>query len=122
MERRYTVDEANGLLPELSERLLRIRDSRQRVIHAGERIRKEVEADGGGSEGSDYWLALETLRADVKHLGDLGVLLRDPETGLVDFPGEVEGRSAYLCWRLGEERVGFWHDLESGFAGRRPLP
>lgn len=109
------------MLPELRDRLPRIREARQVVIGAGERIRQRVGEDGGGHAGSDYWNALQTLRREISRLAEIDVLLRDPETGLVDFPGELDGQPVYLCWRLGEARVAHWHDLESGFAGRKPL-
>jgi len=121
-EHTYSVDEANAMLSELEEILPAIREARQVVLRAGERIKEMVASDGGGHEGTEYWNAIRTLRGHVEHLAELGILLRDPETGLVDFPGELDGRPVYLCWRLGETRVGHWHDLESGFAGRRPLP
>ena len=120
-ERTYTTEDANAALPDLRERLERIRAARQTILRAGERIRAQVAADGGGQEGKDYWEALATLREDITALAERDILLRDPETGLVDFPGEMAGRRVYLCWRLGEDRVGFWHDLDSGFGGRKPL-
>ena len=49
------------------------------------------------------------------------IVLRDPESGLLDFPSRREGRLVYLCWRLEEDRVGFWHGPDSGFSGRRPI-
>jgi len=120
-ERVYTIEEANAELPDLRARLEVIRRARQTILKAAERIRAQVAADGGGHEGKDYWEAQATLRAEVRALAERDILLRDPETGLVDFPGERDGRRVYLCWRLGEERVSFWHDVDSGFAGRRPL-
>jgi hypothetical protein len=98
-----------------------IRTARHVVIRAGERIRSQVAADGGGHEGKDYWNALQTLRSEVERLAADGILLRDPETGLIDFPGELGGRRVFLCWRPDEERVAFWHGADSGFAGRQPL-
>ena len=120
-DRTYTREEADALLPDLRERLERIRANRQVMLRAAERIKGQVAADGGGHFGNDYWQAARTLKADVEHLATANVLLRDAETGLIDFPGEREGRAVFLCWRLGEERVGFWHEVESGFLGRRPL-
>ncbi len=52
----------------------------------------------------------------------IGCELKDFETGLVDFPAVLDGREVYLCWKLGEETIGFWHEVLEGFAGRRPLP
>ena len=87
----------------------------------GERIREVASLDGGGAQGKEYWEALAVLRREVEGLNAKGIVLRDPESGLVDFPAKREGREVFLCWRLGEDRVAFWHGPESGFAGRRPL-
>jgi hypothetical protein len=65
---------------------------------------------------------IERLQGFVDELRELGVELKDPTSGLVDFPTSMNGRAAYLCWKLGESEVGYWHGLESGFAGRQPLP
>lgn len=120
-ERVYTVEEANGILPELRERLPRIKDARQEVIRESRKIRGRIAEDGGGVESHAYWEALERLRGDVQLLAGRDILLRDAETGLIDFPGEIGGRRVYLCWRLGEESVSHWHDRDAGFLGRRPL-
>lgn len=121
-ERLFTVDEANALLPDLRSRLSRIRDARQVIIQAAEVVKEQVVADGGGADpGPAYRQASATLRDELELLAVENILLRDPETGLVDFPAEREGERVYLCWRLGEERVANWHPLDTGFAGRRPL-
>jgi hypothetical protein len=57
----------------------------------------------------------------VESLNQQGIILRDPESGLVDFPATRDGRAIFLCWRLDEGEVGFWHGPEGGFAGRQPL-
>jgi hypothetical protein len=121
VSRRYTVEEANALLPELRERLARVRASRQALLHASTRITAAVAADGGGVEGSDWFAAQQALRAEVEWLAEHDVLLRDPETGLIDFPAERGGDEVYLCWRLGEDEVAWWHDTTTGFIGRKPL-
>jgi hypothetical protein len=120
-ERMYTPAEADAALPELRERLERIRANRQVMLGAAERIREQVEADGGGHFGNDYWQAARSLKTDVERLAAQNIVLRDPETGLIDFPGEREGRPVFLCWRLGEDRVEHWHEVESGYLGRKPL-
>ena len=117
----YTVDEANALLPELRDRLERIRRARQRLIRAGRRITEKVASDGGGVAGTDWFEAQRELRDEIVWLSERDIALRDPETGLLDFPGEREGEEVWLCWRLGEDRVGWWHPLESGFLSRKPL-
>jgi hypothetical protein len=122
-ERVYTAEEATDLLPDLKLRLARIRDARQVLIASSERVRDRVAADaGGGSDaGRGYWEASRTLKAEIERLAAEDIVLRDPEQGLVDFPGELEGRRVWLCWRVGEDRVANWHELDSGFAGRKPL-
>lgn len=119
--RTFTPAEAEALIPWLSERLTRIREARQRVLAGARHLSKRAARNGGGAPGRDYWQALSTLRRDVGAIAERGIALRDPEAGLVDFPSERDGRPVFLCWRLGEEGVGFWHEADSGFAGRRPL-
>jgi hypothetical protein len=118
----YTVDEANAMLPELRERLVRIRESRQVMLRHAELVKERVGSDGGGTHADRaYWEAQALLRAEIERLARENIVLRDPETGLVDFPGEREGRRVWLCWQLGEDRVEHWHELETGFIGRQPL-
>lgn len=119
--RTYTREEANAALPELRERLVRIRDARQTMLRAAERVKAAVAADGGGHAGTDLWEASAVLKAEVEWLASQNILLRDPETGLIDFPSELAGREVFLCWRLGEDDVAHWHDVEAGFLGRKPL-
>jgi len=59
--------------------------------------------------------------AGWERVQELGGVVKDPQTGLVDFYGRIDGKTVWLCWRYGEKEVAFWHDLESGFAGRRPV-
>ena len=60
------------------------------------------------------------IEALIREIGELGVEVKDPDRGLIDFPTKMRGREVYLCWQLGEgERISFWHDLETGFAGRK---
>jgi hypothetical protein len=61
------------------------------------------------------------LEAFERELKELGILLKDPRMGLIDFPANLDGRRVLLCWHLGEPSVGFWHDESTGFAGRQPL-
>jgi hypothetical protein len=120
-DRSFTVQEADAELEELRSRLPRLREARQRLIDTGERIGAAVEIDGGGVAGTDWFQAQEDLKDELLWLADRGILLRDPDTGLVDFPAERDGHRIFLCWRLGEDRVGWFHDEQAGFSGRRPL-
>jgi hypothetical protein len=117
----FGVAEAEATLPMLRELLPRVRGSRRALVDASDRITAAVAADGGGTEGSEWFRAQRTLREDLTTLAELGILLRDPESGLVDFPSELEGRRVFLCWQLGEERVAWYHDEHAGFTNRRPL-
>jgi hypothetical protein len=120
-ERFFTVDEANAALEELRSRLPRLREARQRLIDTSERITSAIEVDGGGVEGSDWFRAQESLKTELLWLADRGILLRDPKTGLIDFPAQRDGHRVFLCWRLGEDQVAWFHDEQTGFTGRRPL-
>ncbi len=121
LDRLFTIEEANEELEELRVRLPRLREARQRLIDTSERITSAVEVDGGGVEGSDWFRAQEALKAELVWLADHGILLRDPETGLIDFPAERDGGRVLLCWRLGEDEVAWYHDEQTGFSGRKPL-
>ena len=120
-ERLYSVEEAEATLPEVRERLERIQRARQEIFRSSAVIKEHVASDGGGFARPEYWDALETLRSDVTELLQRDIILRDPETGLIDFPSEREGRRILLCWRLGEDHVAHWHEPNAGFAGRRKL-
>ena len=120
-DRTFTVDEANAELVELRERLPRLREARLGLIASTERITEAVASDGGGVAGSDWFRHQETLKTEVEYLADRGILLRDPESGLIDFPAERDGEQVFLCWRLGEADVAYYHGVHSGFSGRKPL-
>jgi len=120
-ERVFTVDEADAELDELRERLPRLRAARKDLIASSQRITDAVATDGGGVAGTDWFAHQETLKNEVVYLADRGIILRDPDIGLVDFPAEREGRRVFLCWRLGEDEVAWYHEATGGFGGRRPL-
>ena len=61
------------------------------------------------------------MRGLLGEIQQLGIVVRDVDRGLIDFPAILEGREVYLCWQLDEDGIGFWHDLESGFSGRQSL-
>lgn len=120
-ERIFTVAEANSELAELRLRLPRLARARRELIGASHRIKERVAADGGGVAEPEWFSARESLAAELVYLAARGILLRDPETGLVDFPADMEGRRVFLCWRLGEDDVGWFHEESAGFSGRKPL-
>ena len=120
-ERLFTVAEANAELDALRDRLPRLREARLGLIASSERITEAVAAEGGGVAGSDWFRYQETLKTEVEYLAERGILLRDPDTGLIDFPAERDGERVLLCWRLGESEIAYYHGEHSGFSGRRPL-
>jgi len=120
-DRVFTVADANTELDALRERLPRLREAREGLIASSSRIEGAVAADGGGVAGTDWFRHQQVLRDEVEYLAERGIMLRDPETGLVDFPAERDGERVFLCWRLGEDDIAYFHPEHSGFSGRRPL-
>ena len=120
-DRTFDPGQAGAALPMLRDLLPRVRDARRALVEASDRITAAIEADGGGVSGSDWFTAQEQLRADLTTLAEEGILLRDPEMGLVDFPAERDGRRVFLCWRLGEATVAWFHEEDAGFSRRQPL-
>jgi hypothetical protein len=120
-ERRYSVEEANALLPVLAPMLERLREAHRQVVARSGALLAAARGNGGGAAGREVLDASREAARLLAQAAALGVIVRDPEVGLVDFPSEREGRPVYLCWRLGEPAVAWWHPLDTGFAGRRPL-
>jgi hypothetical protein len=120
----FTVEEANALLPRLRELLDDLalhRDAmREKAAHL-EPILGAVNANGGGRAGSEYGVEAYRLYLAIARIRELGVLLKDLDMGLLDFPHERGGRVVFLCWHPPEERVEYWHEIEAGYAGRQPL-
>jgi hypothetical protein len=120
-EKTYSVEEANALLPYLAPTLVELRD----VYEEAARIRSAMArsaAGNGWSEKREKWSRkLARVAGLVARLQEWEVILRDVDSGLVDFISERDGRTILLCWKLGEEEVSHWHSPEDGFEGRRPL-
>lgn len=127
----FTLKEANELVPWLEETFKSIAPLHQRA----QRLRGEIAAveqrirgNGGSEAGGDlhehrYHLeqTVELIEDQMQEVLRKGILVRDIETGLVDFPTLEEGRVIYLCWHRGEPEIGFWHEVDTGLAGRKPL-
>jgi hypothetical protein len=137
--RYFTLDEANRALPrirDLLERLQRLAAevaTLNRTLQDGGRsggVSPGVSGNGVHSNGSGNHAYAALTRAEdaqtamrrlMEELESIGCEVRDVHTGLVDFRSIREGRAVYLCWRLGEEQIAYWHELDAGFAGRQPL-
>ena len=123
-ERLFTVEEANALLPTLQEILADVATHREALREKAphmEPILRAVTENGGGRAGSEYGVEAYKLYIAIERIRQLGVVLKDLEMGLLDFPHEREGRVVFLCWHPPEDSVMFWHDLDAGYAGRQPL-
>ena len=121
--RHYTLEQASALLPRVTELIERMRYARDRLgdREAREALAEAGKANGGGRPGRVVSEGFLELRESMLELRELEVVLRDLDRGLVDFPALRDDREIYLCWQEGEDEIGFWHDPEAGFAGRRPL-
>jgi hypothetical protein len=127
----FTPAEANRLLPALRPLLTRLVAQRQALrAQQGvlEDFRTRASRDGGAMPGGDLSRAQqesdrlrEAIRETVEEVQSLGCLIKDLDAGLVDFPALRRREQVLLCWRLGEDRIRYWHGLEEGFAGRKPL-
>jgi len=120
----FTLTEARSLLPRLRKLVGRV--VREREILLDMRVdidaaRENADLGGGSPSGPAYLKHLIAFSEAVQEIEVLGVHVKDFRTGLVDFPYERDGRIIYLCWRLDEDDIGWWHDTDSGFAGRQPL-
>lgn len=122
-QRHFSAGEANALLPRLTGVLEQLRGARDRLTdsEAHELLAESSPSNGGGEPGRKVGQAFLEVRRLLAAIEDSGIVLRDIERGLVDFPAIVDGREVYLCWELGEDDVAFWHELDSGYRGREPL-
>ena len=123
-DRIFTRAEAEALLPTLRSLLGEIGDAWDQVRKLDPEIQKARDAatyDGYSKAGVAYVESISHLMLLIHQVKDMGVLLKDAEKGLCDFPYVRQGRIVYLCWQLGEDHIGYWHDIEAGFAGREPL-
>ncbi len=120
-EKHWTPEEANELLPYLAPTLVELREKFEDAVKIREQVAVAAASNGGSHERDDWSHTLARVGELIDRLRDWGIELRDVNQGLVDFPALIEGEEAFLCWRLGENEVGFWHPPETGIAGRRPL-
>lgn len=130
-ERVFTPAEANSALPEVREAAERLVALRARMHELDRTQRSNITAIGGNGAGyaaGDLNQAQDELQglaelaaACVDELQQLGVQVKDVDSGLLDFPSLRHGEPVLLCWQVGEDEVAWWHTLDGGFAGRRPI-
>ncbi len=130
----FTIEEAQALLPSVAPLIRQLQGLQRSIIQTNKEL---DEAVGKVSAGNGYPIQsvrtklkeltkhqlqlIEAFQSALKQLEDLGCVLKDLNAGLVDFYSVRNGELVYLCWKLGEERIAFWHSLDAGFAGRQPL-
>jgi len=126
--RLFTVDEANALLPELRPLVERIMANLDTLKEKSEVVIREERLSPSSPElmkSLQQNAAIATLIQEVKcmveEINAHGCICKGIEEGLIDFPCLLGGEIVFLCWRVGEESVGYWHRIEDGFAGRKPL-
>lgn len=128
--KRFTRHEADELLPYLAPALFKLQALKRRH----DELRGQLGGTAGRSRSNGHGVDQETARARrkieeaaeqisgiVDKVQGMGVELKDMDQGLIDFRTIRENREVYLCWKLGEESVSFWHELDTGYAGRQPL-
>jgi len=130
--RHFTPEEANAALARvrpLVEQMVAHRRAHVEALVRQEELGGRIRGNGGGippAELADAAAEVErearSLARAIDEVTELGVEVKDIDEGLVDFPALREGEPVLLCWKLGEDEIRYWHTLEGGFAGRRPLP
>lgn len=120
----FTLEEANALVAQLDELLEEMTSLRDKIVAMSSSLQPMLQragGNGGNKAGGEYLLLLQRFNASLGFVQELGCELKDLDQGLIDFPSYREGKLVYLCWKRGEAKIEFWHDVESGFAGRQPL-
>jgi hypothetical protein len=122
-QRHYTAEQANALLPEVRATVRRLQAAK-RVLegeHFDTGFTTHAETVGGAYAGPVRAQAAVAATLGFEHLEELDLLVRDLESGLIDFPALREGHEVYLSWQVDEHEVGHWHAAETGYPGRLPL-
>lgn len=129
--RTFTPDEANALLAELRPRVERLVDHKRRLDEAEEARRAllaPIAGNGGDITPSDVAEVTKRVAREASAIAGIvdgiqgeGVQIKDLDLGLLDFPSRRGEEVVLLCWRLGEDEIGYWHGMDEGYAGRKPL-
>ena len=132
MSKRFTLEEAESLLPEIEKSIREAIASKSELEQAEtalQAINQRVIMLGGVlvDRSAVYQNRLrrdqsaERLKAAIQEIQESGCVIKDLDVGLVDFPTLFRGEEVYLCWKLGEQGIGFWHGTQEGFASRKPI-
>jgi hypothetical protein len=132
MPRYFSLDQALRTLPRVQQAVRDAIEVKAQYQHADEELKdvsRRVMASGGmqldrarvGQLRQEREASAQRLQSALDSIHEYGCLVKDLDIGLLDFPTLYRGREVYLCWRLGEEKIEFWHDVEEGFRGRKPI-
>jgi len=124
MPRFFTLPEANAALQSIRPWMAEIQDIRQQIlVHQPEiwSVMEKSAGNGGNPTMSKMVKSFDRLDALMHNIQDMGVLIKDINTGLLDFPALKDEREVYLCWKHGEGDIAFWHEIDDGFAGRQSI-
>jgi len=129
--RNFTPEEANALLSDvrpLVERLVGHRRGLARAQAERTKLILRIAGNGAGVDAGELAELGERIGKEltgvarcVNAIHELGAVVKDPDEGLVDFPARLNGLDVYLCWKLGEDSIEYWHGVDEGYAGRKPL-
>ncbi len=122
-QKHYTREEANSLLPQVRQWLQRLNELRHQLEKADKRVTSLMEGwrDTGGNLVNNWIRTMADMQEILLEFQRREIQIKDLERGLVDFPALVGNKEVFLCWEQDEENVEFWHDLDTGFAGREHL-
>ena len=125
MTRLFTLDEANDQLPRVRALLTELQQARTTILAARpdlEPVLRKAGTNGGSRRAGEMLAEFTRGEEALAELRTIGCVVKDVDPGLIDFLHRLpDGREVYLCWRQGEERIEFWHEVQAGFAGRRRL-
>ncbi len=119
----YTREEARALLPEIRLWLKRISNLRETLEKYEQRVSALMSGgnDVGGETVNSWIRTLAEIREALCEFQKRDIMVKDLDRGLIDFPAIIGGKEVFLCWEQDEEDIEFWHDLDTGYAGREPL-
>lgn len=123
-EHLYSVSEANALLPYVRTLVALMLEAREAILSLQPELWSVIQAavfNGGSKSASNVTRYILTIQDAIRKLQSLNIIVKDVNTGLLDFPAERDGQLIYLCWLYDEPSVQFWHHVDSGFAGRQRI-
>lgn len=122
-KKHYTLEEARRLLPQVRKWLQKLDHHREQLHKYDKRLSALMEpgCDAGGEVVNTWVRIMLDVRDLLAEFAGREILIKDVERGLIDFPAIIGGREVFLCWEKDEEDIEFWHDLDSGYAGREKL-